>query len=170
MTLVDGPETPSSESTEDQTGNDGNGDHANTDVPNDPDESPERESDNQDQGGLQEDHIGTADEDLGLGLNEEGPEGVTFEGDLLPDLNEADDTPTRRTMETDQGEHHLQRLAYDMDEKLEKIMQSVQRIPNRGEGDLTLSPEDVWSASSQRQLRFDEPKPKVVFFEPGMIS
>ena len=62
MTLVDGPDTVPSVSTENQTGNEGdNGNPANADMPDEVlRERLERESDDQTQGRLQEEHISTA--------------------------------------------------------------------------------------------------------------
>ena len=170
MTLVDGPDTVPSESTESPTEDRGdNGSPANTEVPSEGNPEPLGQVPvDQDQSGQQEGHISTADEDLG-GLGFEGQEDIAFTGDDLPEFRETNETPSRKT-EKDQDEHHFTRLAYEMDEKLEKIMQSVKRIPDRREGTPISSPEDVWDAASQRQLQFDEPKPKVVFFEPGTIS
>ena len=171
MTLVDGPDTAQSESTETHTGNEGdNGDPANTETPGeDFDEPPEQESDDQDQGGLQEDHTSPADGDLGLGITEEQEE-VTFTGDYLPVFDDIDNTPTSKTVEKDQGVHQLERLANKMDEKFEEILRSVKRTSGDRDSTPAESPNDPWSISSQRHLKFEDPKPKVVFFEPETIS
>jgi len=169
MTLVDGPDTVPSESTEDQTGRGDHGTQANTDTPSEVlGEPPEQESDTQSQGGLPEGHTSPADVGLGLDFIE-GQEEVTLTGDDLPDLAEVNETPTRKTVEEDQTEQY-KRMALSLDKKLETIMQSVGRIPVQREGIHGSSPEEVWSLNSQRELQFDEPKPKVVFFEPETIS
>jgi hypothetical protein len=171
MTLVDGPDTVQSESTETHTGNEGdNGDPANTETPGENfDEPPEQESDDQDQGGLQEGHTSPAVGDLGLGITEEQEE-VTFTGDYLPVFDDIDNTPTSKTVEKDQGVHQLERLANKMEEKFEEILQSVKRTSGDRDSTPAQSPNDIWSTSSQRHLKFEDPKPKVVFFEPGTIS
>jgi len=170
MTLVDGPDTVPSESTEDQTGRGDHGTQANTDTPSEVfGEPPEQESDTQSQGGLPEGHPSPAVGDLGLGLIE-GQEDVTLTGDDIPDLGEANETPTRETVEEDQAEHPLGRVVYGMETKIDSLMQSIGRITNQGEGIHPSTPEAVWSSNTQRQIQFDEPKPKVVFFEPETIS
>jgi len=104
MTLVDGPDTVPSESTEDQTGRGDHGTQANTDTPSEVlGEPPEQESDTQSQGGLPEGHTSPADVDLGLDLTE-GQEEVTLTGDDLPDLEEVNETPTRKTVEEEETE------------------------------------------------------------------
>jgi Zinc knuckle len=168
MTLVDGPDTVQSESTGNQTGNGDHGDPANTDAPEGDPGSLEHET-VQDQEGLQEDHPSPADGDLELDVNEDREE-VTFEGDYLPVLNDIGNTPRSQTVEENQEVPQYERLANEMDEKLEKILQSVQRTSGHRDSVPASSPDDAWSINSQRQLRFDEPKPKVVFFEPETIS
>ena len=169
MTLVNGPDTVQSESTEDQTGIEGDhGDQANTNAPEGNPDPLEQES-GQDQEGLQEDHTSPADDDLELDANKEREE-VTFTGDYLPILNDISNTPTGQTVEKDQEIPQYERLADEMDKKLEKILRSVRRESGNRDSIPAASPDDVWSVNSQRQLRFDEPKPKVVFFEPGTIS
>ena len=169
MTLVDGPDTVPSVSTENQTGNEGDdGNPANADMPDEVlRERLERESDDQTQGGLQDEHISTAGDDHGLGLTEQ--EEIDYIDVDIP-LDEANKTPAKETLEKEQDEDNLQRQVHGMEEKLERILQSVARIPNQREGIFTSSPEEAWSVTSQRQLKFDEPKPKVVFFEPETIS
>ena len=169
MTLVDGPDTVQSASTENPTGNEGDdGNPANADMPDEVlREQLERESDDQTQGGLQDEHISTAGDDHGLGLTEQ--EEIDYIDVDIP-LDEANKTPAKETLEKEQDEDNLQRQVHGMEEKLERILQSVARIPNQREGIFTSSPEEVWSVTSQRQLKFDEPKPKVVFFEPETIS
>ena len=124
MTLVDGPDTIQSESTGDQTGIEGNGDPANADAPDVPD--PLESEPVQDQEGLQEDHPSPADGDLELDVNEDREE-VTLEGDYLPVLNDISNTPRSQTVEENQEVPQFEQLANEMDEKLEKILQSVQR-------------------------------------------
>ena len=85
MTLVDGPDTVPSESTESPTEDRGdNGSPANTEVPSEGNPDPLGQVPvDQDQSGQQEGHISTADEDLG-GLGFEGQEDIAFTGDDLP--------------------------------------------------------------------------------------
>ena len=168
MTLVDEPETVRSESTGSPTGNEGNGDQANADAPEGNTDPLEQESVQGDQGRPQEDHTRPTDDDLELGVTEEE---VAYTDAYLSGLNDTNHTPTGEAVEKNQEVHQFQRLANEMEEKLEAILQSVKRqTPGHGIGISTSSPDDTWSGNSQRQLKFEDPKPKVVFFEPGTIS
>ena len=169
MVLVEGPETVSSQS-QNQDGTEGeHGEQAITQVPEEvQQELFEQVQADQDQEEQREDYVDPVDLELEIGPTEGSPGEVTFTGTELPNMGGRDDRSTRSDMESNQGLSDVKRLAQSVEAKLEEVLRSVQRKPRE---DLSAFPEEeAWAASSQRQLQFDEPKSKVVFFDPGTIS
>ena len=166
MVLVDGPDTVSSESPN-PTGTEGDHGETITQIPDeDQQELLEQVQADQDQGVQQEDHVDLLNVELQIGPTEGSPGEVTFTSND-PNLDRTDERSTGSAMGSHQAIPDLERFMNDVEEKLEEVMRSVQRIPRE---DMPALPEEAWSTSSQRQLKFEEPKQKVVFFEPETIS